>query len=74
MNRRLLLAASLVALLAAQSAWVLSSQSASAQATPPAKPPGALKAQRVQGDLHMITGEGGNVAVLPARAELQVRG
>jgi len=63
MNRRLLLAASLVALLAAQSAWVISSQSASAQATPSAKPPGALKAQRVQGDLHMISGEGGNVAV-----------
>ena len=63
MNRRLLLAASLVALLAAQSAWVISSQSASAQATQSAKPPGALKAQRVQGDLHMISGEGGNVAV-----------
>jgi len=63
MNRRLLLAASLVALLAAQSAWVISSQSASAQATQSAKPPGALQAQRVQGDLHMISGEGGNVAV-----------
>jgi len=63
MNRRLLLAASLVALLAAQSAWVISSQSALAQATQSAKPPGALKAQRVQGDLHMISGEGGNVAV-----------
>ena len=42
-------------LLAAHSAWVAFSQ------TP--KPPGPLKAERVRGDLHIITGEGGNVAV-----------
>ena len=53
MSRRLLLAVSLAALFAAQSSWVYTQN----------KPPGPLKAQRVQGDLHMISGEGGNVAV-----------
>jgi len=52
-SRRLLLAVSLAALFAAQSSWVYTQN----------KPPGPLKAQRVQGDLHMISGEGGNVAV-----------
>ena len=55
MNRRLLLAASLGAALTAQTAWVYSQ-------VPTAKPPGALRSQRVQGDLHLISGEGGNVA------------
>ena len=53
MSRRRLLAVSLAALFAAQSSWVYTQN----------KPPGPLKAQRVQGDLHMISGEGGNVAV-----------
>ena len=38
-----------------QSAWVLYSQTA--------KPPGPLKTARVTGDLHMVSGEGGNVAL-----------
>ena len=38
-----------------QSAWVLYSQTA--------KPPGPLTTTRVTGDLHMISGEGGNVAL-----------
>jgi cyclase len=53
----------LAALLAARTSWVVYSQGAAAGttgATP--KPPGPLKSQRVQGDLHMISGEGGNVA------------
>ena len=41
-------------LFVAQTAWVLTQ-------TP--KPPGPLKIDRVKGDLHMISGEGGNVAV-----------
>jgi glyoxylase-like metal-dependent hydrolase (beta-lactamase superfamily II) len=57
-NRRFLIAASFAAILTAQSTWVVYTQTAA----PKAKPPGALKAQRVQGDLHMISGEGGNVA------------
>ena len=63
MSRRLLLVVALAALLAARTSWVVYSQGAPAGttvATP--KPPGPLKAQRVQGDLHMISGEGGNVA------------
>jgi glyoxylase-like metal-dependent hydrolase (beta-lactamase superfamily II) len=69
MSRRLLLVAALAAAFAAQGAWVAYSQpAASAQAQPALqprqpRPPGAVKAQRVQGDLHMISGEGGNVAV-----------
>jgi glyoxylase-like metal-dependent hydrolase (beta-lactamase superfamily II) len=62
MSPRLLLAASLGAALAAQTAWVYA-QAASTQTTTTSKPAGALKSQRVQGDLHMISGEGGNVAV-----------
>jgi glyoxylase-like metal-dependent hydrolase (beta-lactamase superfamily II)/peptidoglycan/xylan/chitin deacetylase (PgdA/CDA1 family) len=38
-----------------QSAWVLYSQTA--------KPPGPLTTVRVTGDLHMVSGEGGNVAL-----------
>ena len=38
-----------------QSAWVLYSQTA--------KPPGPLTTARVTGDLHMVSGEGGNVAL-----------
>ncbi|MGH9239383.1 MAG: MBL fold metallo-hydrolase [Vicinamibacterales bacterium] len=54
MSRRLLLTLSLVAVCAVQSSWVVYSQN---------KQPGPLKSQRIQGDLHMISGEGGNVAV-----------
>ena len=43
-----------VALFLAQTAWVL---------TQTAKPPGPLKTERVKGDLYMISGEGGNVAL-----------
>jgi cyclase len=42
------------ALFVAQTAWVL---------TQTAKPPGPLKTERVKGDLYMISGEGGNVAL-----------
>src|ERR1041384_5684494 len=38
----------------AQTAWVL---------TQTAKPPGPLKTERVKGDLYLISGEGGNVAL-----------
>jgi glyoxylase-like metal-dependent hydrolase (beta-lactamase superfamily II) len=51
--------ASLVAILfaafALQGAWVAYTQTA--------KPPGPLRTERVRGDLHMISGEGGNVAL-----------
>jgi cyclase len=53
-SRRLLLILLLATAFAAQSSWVVYTQS---------KPPGPLKSQRIQGDLHMISGEGGNVAV-----------
>jgi cyclase len=43
-----------IVLFAAQTAWVL---------TQTAKPPGPLTIARVKGDLHMISGEGGNVAL-----------
>jgi glyoxylase-like metal-dependent hydrolase (beta-lactamase superfamily II) len=42
------------ALFMAQTAWVL---------TQSAKPPGPLKTERLRGDLHLMTGEGGNVAL-----------
>ena len=54
MNRRLLVAAIVVGVFAAQSAWVVYSQTS--------KPPGPLKIDRVKGDLYLISGEGGNVA------------
>jgi glyoxylase-like metal-dependent hydrolase (beta-lactamase superfamily II) len=41
-------------LFAAQTTWVL---------TQTAKPPGPLKTERIRGDLHLISGEGGNVAL-----------
>ena len=45
----------IVAVLAlAQTAWVLSQT---------AKPPGPLKTERIKGDLYLISGEGGNVAL-----------
>jgi cyclase len=53
-SRRVLLILSLATAFAAASSWVVYTQS---------KPPGPLKSQRIQGDLHMISGEGGNVAV-----------
>jgi len=57
MNRRLLVGAFLAAVFITQGAWaVLHSQTA--------KPPGALKTERVKGDLHVISGEGGNVAAV----------
>jgi cyclase len=54
--QRLVLTAAVAALFLANSAWVVYSQTA--------RPPGALKTDRVKGDLHMISGEGGNVALL----------
>jgi glyoxylase-like metal-dependent hydrolase (beta-lactamase superfamily II) len=44
----------IAALFLAQTAWVL---------TQTAKPPGPLKTERVKGDLYLISGEGGNVAL-----------
>ena len=44
-----------VAIFVLQGAWVAYSQSA--------KPPGPLRIEKVKGDLYMISGEGGNVAV-----------
>jgi len=43
-------------LLVGQTVWVLTQ-------TPTPKPPGPLKTERVKGDLYMISGEGGNVAL-----------
>jgi len=54
--QRLVVTAAVAALFLANSAWVVYSQTA--------KPPGALKTDRVKGDLHVISGEGGNVALL----------
>jgi hypothetical protein len=54
MNRRLVVGLFLGAVFTAHSTWVVHSQ------TP--KPPGPLKIERVKGDLHLISGEGGNVA------------
>src|SRR5688572_29004242 len=45
----------LVAVFVLHSAWAVNSQTA--------KPPGPLRTQQVKGDLHMISGEGGNVAL-----------
>jgi cyclase len=44
-----------VAIVALQGAWVVYTQNA--------KPPGPLRIEKVKGDLYMISGEGGNVAV-----------
>ncbi len=52
---RYLLAGMFVAFVVAQGAWVVYTQQA--------KPPGPLKIEKVKGDLYMISGEGGNVAV-----------
>ena len=49
------LARMFVAILVLQSAWVVYTQSA--------KPAGPLRIAKVKGDLYMISGEGGNVAV-----------
>ncbi len=63
MNRRLLLAVSLATALAIQGAWAAYSQNPpAAGATAKPRPPAPLRSQRVQGDLHLISGEGGNVA------------
>lgn len=56
MNKRLLVGAFIGSVFLAQTTWVVYSQTA----TP--KPPGPLKIERVKGDLHLISGEGGNVA------------
>jgi cyclase len=53
--RRLVVLASLVSLFTVHGTWVVLSQTA--------KPPGPLKTERVKGDLHMISGEGGNIAL-----------
>jgi glyoxylase-like metal-dependent hydrolase (beta-lactamase superfamily II) len=46
---------SLVAIFVLHGAWVVYTQTA--------KPPGPLRTAQVRGDLHMVSGEGGNVAV-----------
>ena len=53
--KRIGLSVVVVLAFALQTAWVLYSQTA--------KPPGRLTTARVTGDLHMISGEGGNVAL-----------
>jgi cyclase len=53
---RIAVAAVIGLLFVAQSGWVLYSQTA--------KPPGPLRTEKVKGDLYMISGEGGNVAML----------
>jgi cyclase len=52
---RTALAGLLVGAIALQSAWAVYTQTA--------KPPGPLHIEKVKGDLYMISGEGGNVAV-----------
>jgi cyclase len=47
----------LVAVLLLQGAWLAYTQ------TPNAKPPSVLRTEKVKGDLYMISGEGGNVAL-----------
>lgn len=54
--KRLVLCLGVAGLFIANSAWVVYSQTA--------KPPAPLRTQVVKGDLHMISGEGGNVALL----------
>ena len=51
---RIVIACALTALFTIHSAWVVNTQTA--------KPPGPLRTQQVKGDLHLISGEGGNVA------------
>src|SRR5678815_5192151 len=53
--RRSLLIAIFAAMFVLQSAWVVYTQNA--------KPPGPLRIEKVKGELYMISGEGGNVAV-----------
>jgi cyclase len=53
--RRLVLIAFLTGVLVVHTTWAVYSQTA--------KPPGPLQAKQVKGDLHVISGEGGNVAV-----------
>jgi len=53
--KRMILFAVLVTLLLCQTAWVVYTQTA--------KAPGPLRIEKVKGDLYMISGEGGNVAV-----------
>jgi glyoxylase-like metal-dependent hydrolase (beta-lactamase superfamily II) len=53
--KRAALLSTLVAVFVLHGAWVVYTQ------TP--KPPGPLRSEKVKGDLHMISGEGGNVAV-----------
>jgi glyoxylase-like metal-dependent hydrolase (beta-lactamase superfamily II) len=54
--RRPLLIRIFVAVFLLQGAWIAYTQ-------PKAKPPGKLQIEKVKGDLYMISGEGGNVAV-----------
>ena len=53
--KRLALASSLAAILALHATWVGATQNA--------KPPGPLRITQVKGELYMVSGEGGNVAV-----------
>ena len=52
---RIVVVTVIVGLGLAQATWVLLSQTA--------KPPGPLKTARITGDLHLVSGEGGNVAL-----------
>ena len=52
--RRLIVAVGLALAFTAHTGWVVLSQTA--------RPPGPLRIEKVKGDLHMISGEGGNVA------------
>lgn len=54
--RRLALTCAIALTFVVHSAWVVFSQTA--------KPPGTLRTERVKGDLHMISGEGGNIGML----------
>ena len=63
MNRRLVVGAFLAGVFVTHATWVVHSQATgSGQAASKPKPPGPLKIERVKGDLHLISGEGGNVA------------
>lgn len=57
--KRTALAAMVTALFLGNSAWVVYSQGA--------RPPVTFRTQQVKGDLHMVSGEGGNVALLATK-------
>jgi len=53
--RRAIITALLALVMALQAAWAVYTQTS--------KPPGPLKTERIKGDLYMVSGEGGNVAL-----------